>query len=113
MSSPEKDAVLDEIRNAVNVYWLAYFVGRDGQCSLCGNSGVVNTRDRAMNASGVDQGRIQFCFCPNGQEIRAITDSSNEVDVIKAVRASHTSAEFKRRFHHLIRKLPCSQSLGY
>jgi hypothetical protein len=63
-----------------------------------------------MNASGVDQGRIQFCFCPNGQEIRAITDSNSEVDVIEAVRPSYTSAEFKIRFHHLIRK---SQSLDH
>ncbi len=55
---------------AVVDYWLKHYVSPRGHCSLCGNSGVVDTRP-AKTAAGVPSGRLNYCICPNGQILRA------------------------------------------
>lgn len=52
----------------VRDYWLAYYLEK-GICSLCGNSGRVNTVG-VKSAAGVHVGKINFCICPNGQIMR-------------------------------------------
>ena len=53
----------------VTNYWLEYYVN-DIHCSLCGNSGFIDTRRRATLLSGKDVGRLNWCICPNGQAFR-------------------------------------------
>lgn len=46
-------------------FWHAFFV-KKGMCSLCGNSGLIDTRG-ATTAAGVVVGDVHYCICPNGQ----------------------------------------------
>ena len=63
---------MTERRNeAVADYWFQhYLTDDDGLCSLCGNTGQIDTRDTAVSPSGVSVGRINYCICPNGQAMR-------------------------------------------
>lgn len=40
-----------------------------GHCTLCGNSGVIDTRGM-KTAAGVEIGCLNHCICPNGQVLR-------------------------------------------
>ena len=53
---------------AVVRYWMEHYVNL-GLCSLCGNSGVVDTTG-VRSPAGVACGRRQWCICPNGQAMR-------------------------------------------
>lgn len=48
-------------------YWIEYYV--DEICTLCGNTGVIDTRGM-KSATGRDIGRENHCICPNGQSRR-------------------------------------------
>ena len=50
-------------------YWYAFFAGE--HCTLCGNSGKIDTRG-VKTAAGLEVGRVNFCICPNGQCLRVI-----------------------------------------
>ena len=47
--------------------WYAEF-GKRGHCCLCGNHGIINTRNKVFTAAGIECGDIVFCICPNGRE---------------------------------------------
>lgn len=49
-------------------YWLKNYV-RKNMCSLCGNSGRIDTRG-TRTAAGVEVGDVHCCICPTGQVIR-------------------------------------------
>lgn len=51
-------------------YWYEYYV-KNGLCSLCGNSGKIDTRS-AKSAAGVACGDMHYCICPNGMIMRDI-----------------------------------------
>ena len=53
---------------AVTDYWSEYY-SAEGLCSICGNTGVLDTRGTKTPA-GVEVGRVNFCICPNGQALR-------------------------------------------
>ena len=54
--------------------WLDYYLNQEvGLCSLCGNSGVVDTRKTAVSQAGVSAGRLNWCICPNGRTLRKQT----------------------------------------
>lgn len=53
---------------AVADYWKEHYQ-IDGMCSLCGNTGTLDTRD-ARTSTGHKVGRENFCICPNGQALR-------------------------------------------
>jgi len=56
---------------AVVDYWIEHYLGgRLGLCTLCGNSGVIDTRGRAISPAGQHSGKLNFCICPNGQTMR-------------------------------------------
>lgn len=61
----------------VTSYWLANYVRR-GMCSLCGQSGILDTRATAVTATGLRCGEIHFCICPNGQTMRSLGKSARE-----------------------------------
>lgn len=71
---------------AVETYWLTHYVSppANSLCTLCGNSGVIDTRKTAISAAGVNVGCFNFCICPNGQALRA----SNEPVAFFAERLS-------------------------
>lgn len=53
--------------NAITRYWLMHYV--KGHCTLCGNSGIIDSRG-VRTAAGVEVGRRNWCICPNGQVLR-------------------------------------------
>lgn len=68
---------------AVTAYWLEHYGTNDdrGLCSLCGNSGVIDTRQTAISAVGVNSGRVNWCICPNGQAMRITTGKATPNDL--------------------------------
>jgi hypothetical protein len=48
-------------------YWYQFYC--TNHCTLCGNSGVIDTRG-ATTAAGIRVGRLNWCICPNGQAFR-------------------------------------------
>jgi len=53
----------------VTRYWLDYYTTT--HCTLCGNSGVIDSRG-VKSALGKEVGRLNWCICPNGQQMRKI-----------------------------------------
>jgi hypothetical protein len=55
-----------------NKKWLSnfwcdnYIDNNSGLCSLCGNTGVIDTTKSAVSPAGVHCGGKHFCICPNG-----------------------------------------------
>ena len=66
---------------AVTKYWLAFYgdihTGM-GLCTLCGNTGIIDTRQTAISPKGINVGRINFCICPNGQWKRKSMESGGQ-----------------------------------
>lgn len=56
-------------RKAVVNYWAQWYI-QDTHCSLCGNSGVIDTRG-IKTPAGYPCGRVNLCICPNGQALRS------------------------------------------
>lgn len=55
---------------AVTRYWLEFYGDKTtgiGLCTLCGNTGIVDTTMTAISPRGGRVGRKNFCICPNGQ----------------------------------------------
>jgi hypothetical protein len=56
-------------------YWHKYYVNKD-HCSLCGNSGIIDTTgvttvdNRIYHGAIIEVGKKNFCICPNGQSMR-------------------------------------------
>lgn len=51
--------------------WLSEFMSRDGHhCALCGNHGIIDTRDKIFTSAGVECGNRLYCICPNGRQIK-------------------------------------------
>jgi len=54
------------------------FVHPDGHCSLCGNSGVIDTRGHVETAAGWKVGARCFCICPNGRAWKTSTGNPSQ-----------------------------------
>lgn len=62
----------------LNDYWMKYYIsepGTEGRCTLCGNSGILDTRG-VKDVCGNDVGCLNYCICPNGQELREIANET-------------------------------------
>lgn len=59
-----QDKVIDDY------FWKYYCNQEAGLCSLCGNSGVIDTRETANSGANVKAGRLNYCLCPNGRAMR-------------------------------------------
>lgn len=55
--------------NFMDDYWLEFYMHK-GHCSLCGNTGIIDTTGKCFTPAGLEVGRKNFCICPNGQAIR-------------------------------------------
>lgn len=62
------EGVMAALNKEVQEYWAEYFIS-NALCSLCGNSGVINTIGVTSRA-GIHCGRLNWCICPNGQIMR-------------------------------------------
>ncbi len=60
-----------EAQNYLSRYWLDNYLSDSGLCSLCGNTGRIDTTLTAASHAGVRSGRVNFCICPNGVACRA------------------------------------------
>ena len=61
--------LLQPIRSKkVTDYVLQYYF-HQGHCSLCGNSGSLDTSG-VKTPTGLEVGRRNYCLCPNGQAAR-------------------------------------------
>lgn len=54
--------------NYLTDVWYALYT-KNGLCSLCGNSGTIDTRG-IQSTAGIPCGDLHLCICPNGQAIR-------------------------------------------
>ena len=59
-----------KINEHVSNYWLKYYIGSSSLCTLCGNTGIIDTSETAISPKGIKSGCINFCICPNGQSLR-------------------------------------------
>ena len=55
--------------------WLE-FVNKN-LCSLCGNSGIIDTTD-VVSPGGIECGRKNYCICPNGRIIKSLSDTNTK-----------------------------------
>jgi hypothetical protein len=55
------------VEGIITAYWIKFYCTT--VCTLCGNSGVIDTTGVHSNA-GVAVGRRNWCICPNGQASR-------------------------------------------
>jgi coenzyme F420-reducing hydrogenase beta subunit len=60
MSKKFKDKLVD--------YWIKHYV-KKGHCTLCGNTGVIDTIGMTTRA-GIAVGGKNCCICPNGLALR-------------------------------------------
>lgn len=68
-----------------------------GLCSLCGNMGVIDTRGRAISGAGIDAGRLNYCICANGRQMRE--DKTKLMDRDEAM-AAHAELLKQMRAKH-------------
>ncbi len=57
-------------------YAMTYY-GDDHYCTLCGNTGIVDTRGARAGRLGKAVGRLNWCICPNGQVLRKSMKGEN------------------------------------
>ena len=58
---------------AVTRYWTEFYGDTKtgfGLCTLCGNTGIIDTTGSAVSTRFGNVGRKNFCICPNGQALR-------------------------------------------
>lgn len=68
------------VNGTVTRYWLRYYC--DGVCTLCGNSGQIDTTG-VKAPTGRAVGRRQFCICPNGQTQRRDEQEHQHLETLK------------------------------
>ena len=60
---------------SVTRYWMEFYPETHtgmGLCTLCGNTGQIDTSQTAISPRGINVGRLNFCICPNGQALRKV-----------------------------------------
>lgn len=59
----------ETFRHKLTDLWLNEFI-RNGSCCICGDSGMIDTRNVIFNEFGEECGAEVFCICPNGRELK-------------------------------------------
>lgn len=67
---------MQRLNEAITDYWAKHYQRR-GICTLCGNTGRLDTTG-VKTPAGWLVGRVDFCFCPNGQLMRTAHEVSEE-----------------------------------
>lgn len=63
-------------------YWVSNYLNKH-LCSLCGNSGIIDTRRTAISPVGINSGRLNYCICPNGQCMRNSSQGKSPEEIEK------------------------------
>lgn len=72
-------------KKAITDYWFEHYMNRELHlCSLCGNSGLIDTTETAISPIGYRPGRVNFCICPNGQALREQTIPRKSAEIAKS-----------------------------
>ncbi len=50
-------------------FWAVEYSPKN-HCCLCGNRGIIDTRNKVFTPAGYECGARVFCICPNGQTIK-------------------------------------------
>lgn len=74
---PKQLVNAEEQKESVTQYWFDNYVEKN-HCSLCGNSGKIDTTGVATYA-GLIVGRVNFCICPNGMTHRRASSEINKL----------------------------------
>ena len=64
-------------KNQLADLWVAEFLSDNHHCSLCGNSGMIDTRGKVFTPAGVECGKRSHCICPNGRAIKKASIKRN------------------------------------
>ena len=56
-------------KNQLANLWLEEY-GRQGHCCLCGNYGIIDTRNKIYTPAGFECGDKVYCICPNGRALK-------------------------------------------
>lgn len=69
---------MSKYNDHVTEYMFKYYWDKEidigGLCTLCGNTGVIDTTETAISPKGIRAGRKNYCICPNGQFLRNKND---------------------------------------
>lgn len=60
-----------EVTSALEEYWLKHYLSKEGMCSLCGQSGKIDSTG-VETPAGIIVGRVNYCICPNGTKMREL-----------------------------------------
>lgn len=72
---------MEPLNDSVAMYCSAYYFDPDtSTCTLCGNSGVIDTRLTAVSSTGNPVGCLNWCLCSVGQCFRKHREGSAPVD---------------------------------
>lgn len=58
-----------DFAHKLTTYWLTHFLAAP-YCTLCGNSGIIDTSESAKDPHGNPVGVRTYCICPNGLVLR-------------------------------------------
>jgi len=58
--------------------WLEFIHPTLLLCGLCGNTGQIDTRGRAVSPAGYDAGGVHWCICKNGRARKALAQGETK-----------------------------------
>jgi hypothetical protein len=64
------DAVSIGLKLAIMDNWMEFLNSKYKVCDLCGNTGIIDTRNSAFTPVGIKVGGLHYCVCPNGRTLK-------------------------------------------
>lgn len=71
--------------------WTEFLNPQYKMCGLCGNTGIIDTRDSATSPVGIKTGGLHYCVCPNGRALRKLKVKLEEHLALLTVRQERVS----------------------
>lgn len=65
-------------------FWYEHYVSENHLCSLCAQSGVIDTTG-IRSPAGVECGGKSWCICPNGQTMRVKSGCKTPQDYLQSI----------------------------
>jgi hypothetical protein len=75
----QQDTRLQEENKPVTTYWLEHYIGPDGLCKLCSNSGKIYAQTVSPYTARLET-VVEYCICPNGQDRREQDESRHALE---------------------------------
>lgn len=64
------DVLIEFKKGVLEKIWLKNYTAAEAHCTLCANTGIIDTTNSAISCSGHRPGRKNYCICPNGQRMK-------------------------------------------